>query len=487
MKTINIKMILIMCVITVISMLLPLNVVEAAGSFSINKGSASLTTGGTTTITVTASNCAGQFTISSSNLSVATVSTSSVWLDNSSTTITITAKGAGTATISIKAVDVTDTDLDDVTGTKTCTITVSNPVTTTPSTGGSSSSGSTSGSGSSSSGSSSSKPTTSGSSTSNSGSSSSKPSTGTTTTTPEETKSNDSTLKGLVVEGHELYPSFDTNTRDYYLRVANDITALTVVPTVNHEKASYKVEGATELQVGKNVIVIVVTAEDGSSSNYVINVTRDREGLNVEHIKFSYINEAGIKQELTLNPVFSAEVFEYDLGTVPHLTSKLDVDVLANFAEAKIEITGNENLVEGENTITVTVTMPSESEEEADEVLTYTIKVKKQAEPVVTFMGRIKNWFNGITGTVSTWFEENVYEVLMGGLGVSCVALAGLSVYLVIDYKKYKLMAKKIMELTRLNNAETIQTNENVIEEIVENTEQTSETEPEIKRRGRHF
>ena len=60
------------------------------------------------------------------------------------------------------------------------------------------------------------------------------------------------------------------------------------------------------------------------------------------------------------------KVFEYDLGTISHLISKLDVDVLANFAEAKIEVTGNENLVEGENIITVTVTMPSESEEEAD-------------------------------------------------------------------------------------------------------------------------
>ena len=164
-----------------------------------------------------------------------------------------------------------------------------------------------------------------------------------------------------------------------------------------------------------------------------------------------------------------------------HLINKLDFEVLANFEEAKIEITGNENLVEGENTITITVTMPSESEEEADEVLTYKIKVNKNAEPVVTLMGRIENWFNGITGTVSTWFSENVHEILTGSLIVCSFALGGLSVYLASAYKKYKLMLQKIAELTKINNAETISTTENTV------GEPKTEIEPEIKPKGRHF
>lgn len=471
MRTTNIKMILIMCVIIIVSILMPLNRAEAAGGFSVNKSSASLTTGGTTSITVSASNCAGQFTVSSSNSSVATVSTSSVWLDNSSTTITVTAKSAGTATISITAVDVTDTDLNDITGTRTCTVTVSNPAPPPSSNTG----GGTSGGGTSSSGSTNSKPTTGGS--SNSGSSSNKKPT--TTTKPEEVKkSNDSTLKGLAIEGYELYPAFDTNTRDYYLRVPNEITKVIVSPTVNHEKASFNVQGATEeLLVGKNVITVLVTAEDGSSSNYVINVTRDREGLNVEYIKFFYIDETGIKQELALNPVFSAEEFEYDLGEISHLVKNLNADVLVNFAEAKIEVTGNENLVEGENTITITVTMPAESEEEADEVLKYTIKVEKQVEPAVTFMGRIQNWFKGITGTVSTWFNENVHEILTVALMLCSFALGGLAVYLISAYKKYKLMVQKITDLTRVNNSSGIKT-----EQTIEDNIQTEE-----KRKGRHF
>lgn len=476
MKTINIKLLIIICLISIISILLPLTIVEAAGSFSINKGSASLEKGGTTTITVTASNCAGQFTVSSSNPSVATVSTSSIWLDNNGTPITITAKSAGTATITITATDVTDTDLNDITGSKTCSVTVTNPAPPPPANTGSSTTG----------GSTNNKPSTSGNNSkpSNSGSTNSKPGAGTTTTTtkPEEKKSNDSTLKGLVIEGYELYPAFAASTREYNLRVTNDITKIKVVPTVNYEKASYKIEGATEeLIVGKNVITVVVTAEDGSTSNYVINVTRNREGLNVENIKLFYTDETGNKQELVLYPVFSSDVFEYTVDNLSHLINKLDFEVLANFEEAKIEITGNENLVEGENTITITVTMPSESEEEADEVLTYKIKVNKNAEPVVTLMGRIENWFNGITGTVSTWFSENVHEILTGSLIVCSFALGGLSVYLASAYKKYKLMLQKIAELTKINNAETISTTENTV------GEPKTEIEPEIKPKGRHF
>lgn len=398
---------------------------------------------------------------------------------NTSTTKTysLNTSNAGTYTINLTG-DVTDgsTDVNSPISTSV-TVTVNpKPVTPPPTnTGGSTSGGSSnSGSNNNSSG---------GNSNSGGGTSNSKPpSGGTTTTKPEEKKSNDSTLKGLVIEGHEFYPVFETNTREYNLRVANDITKITIAPAVNHEKASYKIEGMTEeLLVGKNVITVVVTAEDGSTSNYIINVTRNREGLNVESIKLFYTDEAGNKQELLLNPAFTSDVFEYTLDNLSHLINKLDIEVLANLEEAKIEITGNENLVEGENIITITVTMPSENEEEADEVLTYTIKVQKEAEPVITLMGKIENWFNGITGTVSTWFNENLQEILVGSVVACSFALGGLSVYLALAYKKYKLMLQKIAELTKINNAEIIETTENTVEK------QNSEIESEVKSKGRHF
>ena len=457
-----------------------------AASASISATKTTATVGDSVTITVNVNAAAWNLKVTGSGVSGGSVVGYDADGANTSTTKTysLSTSSAGTYTIYLTG-DVTDGSTDVNSGVSTSvTVQVNNPAPVTPTTPPETTT----------------KPSTDNSSSNNSSSTNnnkpstntSKPSTGTTTTTKpkeEEKKSNDSTLKSLVIEGYELYPVFDANTRDYNLRVTNDITKLTVVPTVNDGKASYKVQGSTEeLLVGKNVITVVVTAEDGSSSNYIINVTRDREGLNVEHIKFFYIDEAGVKQELALNPTFSVEFFEYDLGSISHLISKLEVDVLANFEEAKIEVTGNENLVEGENTITITVTMPSESEEEADEVLTYTIKVQKQAEPVVTSMGKIQNWFNGMTGTVSTWFNENVYEILMGALILCSFAMGGLSVYLVFAYKKYKLILARIAEITRINNASRASVSVNEIKtEIPQIETENIDLETETKIRGRHF
>lgn len=435
--------------------------VQAAGA-SISASKTTATVGDNVTISVNINAASWNLKVSGSGVSGGSIVGYDPDGANTSTTkvYTLSTASAGTYEIKLEG-DVTDgdTDVNSKVG-DSVKVTVNNkPVTpSNPSNGGSSSGGSSNSGG---------------------GTTTTKPSTGGSTTTKptEEKKSNDSSLKGLSVEGYELYPEFSANTKEYSIRITNDVTKLTVNPVVNHNKASYKIQGATEeLEVGKNVITVVVTAEDGTTTNYIINVTRNREGLNVEHIKLFYTDENGQKQELTLNPEFSADVFEYDLGTISYLISKLDIDVLANFEEAKIEITGNENLVEGENTITITVTMPSENEEETDEVLTYTIKLNKEAKPVVTLIGKIKNWFKGITGTVGTWFNENVNEILIGALGVSCVALAGLSVYIVIDYKKYKLMVQKIAELTKLNNAEN-----------VNEQSEKEETESEIKMKGRHF
>lgn len=455
-----------------------------AASASISATKTTATVGDSVTITVNINAAAWNLKVTGNGVSGGSIVGYNPEGINTSTskTYTLSTSTAGSYTVYLTG-DVTDGTTDELSYiNKYVTVTVNNPAPVTPTNPPSSNNGGSTNNGSSSTGNSNSG-------SSNSGSSN-KPSN---TTKPEEPKSNDSTLKGLSIEGYELYPAFEANTREYNLRVTNDITKVTILPTANHSKASYKIEGATEeLVVGKNIITVVVTAEDGTTSNYVINVTREREGLNVQYIKIYYTDETGNRQELLLNPEFSTEVFEYTLKDLSYLISKLEVEVLANLEQAKIEITGNEELVEGPNTIVITVTMPSESEEEENEVLTYKITVNKEKEPVITLMGRIKNWFNGITGTVSTWFEENVYEILMGALVVSCVALAGLSIYLVMDYKKYKMIIEKVAEITRINNATTVNTgeatntNETTNQQILEEM-QSNEEETETKNRGKHF
>lgn len=317
---------------------------------------------------------------------------------------------------------------------------------------------------------------------------------------PETQKSSDSTLKSLTIEGCELYPEFTPETKEYSVKVGNDVTSVNIVATANDSKASCKLEGVyQDLAIGENTATVVVTAEDGSTNRYIIKITRGREALKLVTLKISYKDSEGNIKELKLNPELSEEIFEYKLEDLSYLISKLDVEVIANLEDAKIEITGNEKLSEGENIITITITMPAESEELEDEVLTYKIVVNKEKEPVVTPIGKIKNWFKGITGTISTWVNENLYGIVVGSLMLCSACMGGITVYLVIEYKKYRLLMQKIAEITRMNNTNSVPVSQTINSLNIQNSENENlkgnnkseeienKEEETQKNRGKHF
>lgn len=323
----------------------------------------------------------------------------------------------------------------------------------------------------------------------NSGNSNSKP------TTPEVKKSEDSSLKALTVTDCELSPEFNSATKEYSLKVANEVTSIEIKPVVNDSKASYKITGAyQELAVGENTINVVVTAEDGTTSTYVIKAVREREALSVKEIKFSYVDSENNIHELKLLPEFDENIFSYNLERLSYTVSKIDVKVLTNMENSEIKIEGNEDLKTGENTIKITITLPSEDEEKEAETLEYTITVSKDIEPKLTLVGKIKKWFKGITGTIGTSYLKNEKKILTSLLGICSVALIGLTVYMIADYKRYNAIMAKIAEITRMNNAQSQQVNTTVeptntiLEtEKKEKIEKNTEVETETKIQGRHF
>lgn len=443
------------------------NVVLGAGSFSISSSSKSLTKGGTTTISVTANNCAGQFSISSSNSAVVSVSSSSIWLDNSSAPITLTAKSAGTATITITAVDVTDTDLNDITGSKSCTVTVTEPAPPPQQNSG----GNTSG----------------GSSNSNSGTTTNKKPTNTTTKKEEKKeeveKSKDNFLSSLAVAEGVLLPEFNKEVKEYTLTVSNEITTVNVAATTSDQKASYTVTGNTELKEGENIVTITVKAEDGSIADYIIKVTRARPALSLNSLIIKYTNQNGELVEIPLNPMFSFDILEYTLEDLEYWVEKLEVEAVANIEGAIIDVQGAKSLKIGENVIIVTAKIPltiegavatGEELKETEEVITYTITVNKKEEPIPpTLMGRISNWFNGKLSGISAWYTQNQTKVIMGALALCIVALIGLSIYIIVDYKKYKVLVEKLKKVNEINN--NTQTVENIELESIENVESIQE------------
>ncbi|MFP3786917.1 cadherin-like beta sandwich domain-containing protein, partial [Burkholderia sp. SIMBA_024] len=82
----------------------------------------------------------------------------------------------------------------------------------------------------------------------------------------------------------ELNADFDSAITRYTTDVVNDVTSVTVTPTVSDAQATVTVNGSVvssgqssspiPLNVGGNEVNIVVTAEDSSTKTYSIHITR---------------------------------------------------------------------------------------------------------------------------------------------------------------------------------------------------------------------
>lgn len=344
MKTKKIYIVILIIIITMLSK------VYAAGSFSVSASSTSIYVGNTTTLIIKTSNCAGKFTVTSSNSSVATVSSSSVWVDGT-TTVTIAAKANGTANIVVMTQDVSDIDLNDVKGSKSVTVTVSTKQTST-SNNTSSAKPNTS---------TSSKPSSSNASTSNKVNNKTN-----TQTSVQSTLSNNAYLKEFRVDIPGITPDFNKNTFNYALTVEESVNNLNVTAVPEDSKASVSISGNTNLNLGENTINVKVTAEDKKTTKtYTINVTKVQDVQ-----KSNAFLQNIIVTDIEMSPSFSKEIFEYDLGSVT--SDKITLFAFAENENATVQIEGNENLVLGENLIKITVTS-----ENGNVNKTYTLKVIK--------------------------------------------------------------------------------------------------------------
>lgn len=349
MKTKKIGIVIFIIIITMLSK------VYAAGSFSVSASSTSIYVGNTTTLTIKTSDCAGKFTVTSSNSSVATVSSSSVWVDGT-TTVTITAKANGTANIVVMTQDVSDIDLNDVKGSKSVTVTVSTKQTST-SNNTSSAKPNTS---------TSSKPSSSNASTSNKVNNKTN-----TQTSVQSTLSNNAYLKEFRVDIPGITPDFNKNTFNYALTVEESVNNLNVTAVPEDSKASVSISGNTNLNLGENTINVKVTAEDKKTTKtYTINVTKVQDVQ-----KSNAFLQNIIVTDIEMSPSFSKEIFEYDLGSVT--SDKITLFAFAENENATVQIEGNENLVLGENLIKITVTS-----ENGNVNKIYTLKVIKEEENV---------------------------------------------------------------------------------------------------------
>lgn len=146
-------------------------------------------------------------------------------------------------------------------------------------------------------------------------------------------KSSDSSLKSLTISSGSI--DFVPSTLEYNLDVSSSVSTIQIQAVPNDTKATVKLPDKLSLETGLNTFEIIVTAEDGSTTTYKINVNK-LENVISENALLSSLSISG-KQ---IN--FSSDVFEYKIGNIT--TSELGITATAIDGNAKIKIFGNNNI-----------------------------------------------------------------------------------------------------------------------------------------------
>ncbi len=191
-------------------------------------------------------------------------------------------------------------------------------------------------------------------------------------------------LSNLVLSTGALTPAFAANTTTYTQSVGNEVSSLTVTPTVADATATVKVNGSTvasgsasspiALAVGENVITTIVTAEDGTTTKtYTVTVTR-AASANADLSDLVFSTGA-------LTPEFSTGAHTYT-QSVAYTVASLTITPTAADATATITVNGSPvpsgnasgaiDLAAGDNIITIVVTA-----QDGVTTQTYTVTVRR--------------------------------------------------------------------------------------------------------------
>ncbi len=204
-------------------------------------------------------------------------------------------------------------------------------------------------------------------------------------------ESSDATLSKLTPSVGELSPTFAPDVTDYTMTVPYTTEKVSFTAVANHSAATFTGAGEYALAAGAvTEVKIIVTAQDNSTKEYKINVTR---------------TAAATDNTLSSLKVAGQDIFEpakdvYEL-TVPYETTKVMLEALANNEFATLVGTGEKTLGEGGETSSFDIVVTAQN----GDTKTYTVKIKRTA--------CADNKLKGLTvsaGTLSPAFSADVLE-----------------------------------------------------------------------------
>ena len=223
-------------------------------------------------------------------------------------------------------------------------------------------------------------------------------------------ETSDASLKSLGIKPEEYdFSGFQKDKTEYSVEVPEEVEEIEVYAEATNSKALISGTGKVQLKNGKNKLIVQVTAEDGTTRTYTLEVTRGGTEATETNDSEDGFGLSSLKiKDLILSPDFKTGTYEYTIELSEDL-SALDIEAIATDEDAIIEILGNENLQLGENTITILV-----RNEETDETATYQIIVNKNlsAEEKMSWL------------KPSTWGREEIIKVAIMAVLVILIVIA---------------------------------------------------------------
>ena len=164
-----------------------------------------------------------------------------------------------------------------------------------------------------------------------------------------EVTSNNSKLKNLRLNHEGMTPVFSPDITEYYF-LTEDLSSLEVTAIPENTNANVTISGNTNFKEGLNTIVIEVTSPDKTSkTQYTISVTKTKDlekaNANLETLAI---------ENVAIEPEFVNDIYQYN-AIVSNTTENLNVLVIPERQNAKVEVTGGENLQYGNNVVNIQV------------------------------------------------------------------------------------------------------------------------------------
>ncbi|MEL4070800.1 cadherin-like beta sandwich domain-containing protein [Ochrobactrum sp. GPK 3] len=183
-------------------------------------------------------------------------------------------------------------------------------------------------------------------------------------------QSGNADLVGLAPSAGTLDPAFSPSTATYSLTVPTDTSSLQLTPTSADPTATIAVNGATvpsgsasaalPLGIGTTTLTVVVTAQNGTTRSYTVNVTR---AASADATLASLVPSSG-----SLDPTFDKETLSYSLN-VENTVESITFAPTVSEPSARVTVAGGSvasgnssapiGLAIGSNTVSIVVTAPS--------------------------------------------------------------------------------------------------------------------------------